>query len=120
MKQAQGHKVFANRPSGTAAVSAFTASMPTEITAIYVCNTTGSAVDFSIYHDDGSTFDQTTALFYATELAANETRLISVSADNAGILMRVGDQIGVQSSVANALNFTAYGITSTVRSQANG
>lgn len=120
MNQSSGAKLFQSRPSGTTAVSAFTASMPTELTAIYVCNTTGSAVDFSIYHDDGSTFDQTTALFYATALAANETRLITVSADNAGLLMREGDQIGVQSSAADALNFTAYGITSTVRSQAYG
>jgi len=110
------------RPAGTTAVLGYENPVPpqgrglnTEITLVVVCNTTGSAANFSVYHDnDGDTFDQTTALYYGKSLAANETLFLSIPSPNSGVAVKAGGKIGVQSSVANALTFSLYGITQQV------
>lgn len=112
MRFASGFQVAQSRPSGTSAVSVYTASIRTEITLIVVCNTTGTAADFSIFHDDdGSTFDQTTALHYAESLAANTSTRIEFASPGSGLMVSVGGQIGVQTGTADALTFTVYGVT---------
>jgi len=84
----------------------------TEITAIIVCNTTASPVTFRIFHDnDGTTYDQTTALWYDVSLAANTTTLISSEAPNGGIALQQNGTIGVQIGTADAITFTFYGQT---------
>jgi len=111
------------RPNATTAVLAWNSppvqqgrGLNAEITLIVVCNTTGSAANFSIFHDDGggSVFDQTTALYYAKSLAANDTLFLSIPSANSGVAIKAGGQIGVQTSVANALTFSLYGITQQV------
>lgn len=104
------------RPASTAAAAAFTApaGQSVEITRIEVCNTTGTAADASLYHDDagGSTFDQTTALRYAKPVAANDA--LTIQADiGSGIVLSPGGQIAVQSSAGNALTFSFYGSVET-------
>ncbi|MDA9091508.1 hypothetical protein N9J84_05310 [Porticoccaceae bacterium] len=100
------------RPSGTTAVSAYTASIVTEIRKIAICNTTGSAAKFSLYHDDGgSTFDQTTALHYQQLVPSNTTITIDADMEAGGITVKVGGQIGVQTDTTNAFTFTMYGRT---------
>jgi len=112
MQLAAGSQLAQSRPSGTTATSIFTASIVTEISLIVVCNTTASSADFSIYHDDdGSTADQTTALFYAVPVAGNTTVTISSDSIGAGLQMAATAQLSVQTSVANALTFTVYGVT---------
>lgn len=109
---ASGEQLAQTRPSNTTAASAYTASLVTEITCIVVCNTTGSAAAFSIYHDDdGSTFDQTTALHYAQAIAANDTVYITLDAPGAGLFIKPDGQLGVQTDTNSALTFTVYGIT---------
>lgn len=116
MTQAAAQQLFQSRPSPTTAQSVYTAALQTELTHIVVCNTTASLVDFSIYHDDdGSTFDQSTALYYETTIEANTSERISARTINAGISIKKGGQIAVQSSTASALTFTGYGITSNQR-----
>ena len=114
MNFASGFQVAQSRPSGTSAVSVFTATMPTEITRVVVCNTTGGAVSASLYHDDdGSTFDATTALMEAASIAANDRIEIAMRVGS-GIMVRKDGQIGVKTSSANALTFTLYGGTANV------
>jgi len=116
---AQGSLLAQLRPSGTSATLAFTSppnvsgrGLQTEITLIAVCNTTGAPASFSIYHHDtGTTYDQTTALYYGVALAANTTDLITIQSPNSGIMMRPGGKLAVQTSVANALTFSIYGVT---------
>lgn len=110
---AEGSQLAQIRPSGTAAVLAYAnGRLNAEITLIVVCNTTASPVNFSIFHDnDGTTFDQSTALYYAKSLAANDTALLPFHSPNAGLAVRPSGNIGVQTSTANALNFTLYGVT---------
>lgn len=96
------------RPSGTGTTTAYTKStknIPT-IVGIAVCNTTSSAVNYSIYIcKNGTTYDQTTAIAYATVINANDTLFVELpfSLDTAS------GTIGVQSSTGNALNFTIIG-----------
>lgn len=90
----------------------FTAAVPTEITAIYVCNTAGAAT-FRLHHDvNGTTFAVGNALYYDTALAANATFVDRASTDSGGIMMGVGDSLGIEPSTAD-LVVTIYGVTFT-------
>lgn len=120
MNFASGSQLAQSRPSGTTAVSAFTALMPTEITRIIVCNTTGTAANMSIYHDDdGSTFDATTALYESKSVPANDSIEIKAESIGAGLMMAKNGQIGVKTGTANALTFTIYGITANIAEKLN-
>ena len=111
---AQGSQLAQTRPSGTTAGAAFTASIQTEITRIFITNTTGSGATFSIYHDDdGTTYDQTTALFYGVSIPANTTTEFSCN-PGAGIQIRADGKLAVQSNTGSALTFSIYGITAQV------
>lgn len=96
------------RPANTSAASIY--SPGSGITAIIknitVCNLTGNTVKFSIFHDDdGTTYDETTALFYTVDILKNQTLILpgfmamNVDAGN----------LAVQTNTANALTFTVYG-----------
>ncbi len=115
MSFAAGSQLAQSRPAGTSAVSAFTASVATEITRIVIANTTSSSANASLFHDDnGSTFDQTTALLYAVAIPANSTTIIESSGLGSGFHMAADGQIGVQTGTGSALTFTIYGITEIV------
>lgn len=112
MTFASGSLLAQSRPAGTSAASIFTASVRTEITRIVVCNSTGSAAAYSIFHDDdGSTFDETTALFYAVSLGANTSEIIDFGAAGGGIMVGKTGQIGFTSGTGNALTISMYGVT---------
>ena len=112
MSFASGQLLAQSRPANTSAATAFTASVRTEITSVVICNTTGSAATFSLYHDDdGTTFDQTTALVYAAAISANTTITVGAEGDGAGIHLTPGGSIGVQSGTSSALTFSIYGVT---------
>lgn len=112
MKLASGSQLAQVRPAVTTATSAFTADLTTEITMIAICNTTSTAAAFSLYHDDdGSTFDQTTALHYEQNIPGNTTLYISADSMGGGITVSTDGQIGVQTDTANALTFSVYGTT---------
>lgn len=120
MNFASGSQLAQARPAGTAAVSAYTATLRTEINLIVIANTTGSSANFSIYHDDdGSTFDASTALYEANALAAN-TSLRLVFEPGSGIMVNRGGQIGIKSGTGNALTFTIYGTTASLTGKGNG
>lgn len=109
------------RPANTSAAAGYTApsTQSVEITRIVIANTTGSAADASVFHDDagGSTFDQTTALYYQVAVPGNSTLTISSDSVGTGIVMSPGSQLGIQTGTANALTFTIYGA---VESRARG
>ncbi len=97
-----------SRPSGTGTTTAYTkpTKAPVTITSIAVCNTTASAVQFSIYvSPTGTTYDQTTALAYSMTIPANDTDIIQFPFT----LDTAGGTVGVQSSTGNALMFTIIG-----------
>lgn len=76
------------------------------IKTIKVCNTTTNEALFTMYHDeDGSTYDESTALYWEVPVAAKETVLFDT-------YMCTGSQtsnVAYKTSVANALTVTLYG-----------
>jgi len=78
----------------------------TVVSTIIICNTSGSAVTYRIFvDDDGSTYDQDTALFYGISLDANTTDILQthIGMDDSN------GNLAVRSSSANALTFTVHG-----------
>jgi len=96
------------RPAGTSPVSIYSpgAGVTAIIKNITICNSTGVKTQFSIYHDDdGTTYDQTTALFFTVDIERNST--ITLPA-----FMAMNDASGnlaIQTATANALTFSVYG-----------
>jgi len=73
---------------------------------LVIANTSGATATFRVFHDDdGSTYNQTTALFYDHVIAAGTT--ISDTGFMAGD--NTSGNFAVRSSVADALTFTLYG-----------
>lgn len=96
------------RPGDTTAVSIYSPgdNVTAIITHIFVCNNDSSAHDYRIFcDDDGTTYDQGTALYYDVELAANTTARIPcfiAMNDSSG-------NLAVRSDAADDLTFTVYG-----------
>ena len=108
---ASGSQLAQSRPSGTSAVSVFTSLTGHEVTRIVICNTSGASATYSIYHDDdGSTFDETTALFFGVTLGANNTEIIDFGGAGGGLHMAKNAQIAVQTGTGDALTFSLYGV----------
>lgn len=118
MTFASGSQLAQSRPSGTSAVTLYTATMRTEITALVICNTTGSSANYSVYHHNtGTTFDATTALAETVALPANTFTTIFVSnTPGCGLTVSNGGAIGIKSGTGNAITFSLYGVTETRRS----
>lgn len=96
------------RPAGTAAVTAYTKASRqiVTITHIIIANTTGSSANYSLFmHTSGSTYDQTTALYYAVPLAANTSIKIDINAT----LEVASGTIGIQTGTGSALTFNIFG-----------
>lgn len=105
-----GFLLAQSRPSTTTAQTAFSAVIRTEIKKIVICNVGGGTSAYSIYHDDdGTTYDQSTALFYSKSLAANSTDIYNAEDYAGGIGVSAGGAIGVQTATASALTFSLYG-----------
>jgi hypothetical protein len=96
------------RPTDTTAASLYSPGSSTTWVAksLIVCNTTGSAATFRIFHDeDGTTYDETTALYFDKSVPANDS--IEVSLFLAG--SNSSGNVAARTDTANALNFTLYG-----------
>lgn len=107
-------------PANTTVQTIFTQSnLPiVEVTAICVCNTTGSAATFRLHHDvNGTTYGTDNALYYNKSVGANDTFWIRAESMGAGISLGKGDSIGVQTGTSNALTFTLYGAGAQVARQ---
>ncbi|MCZ6702554.1 MAG: hypothetical protein O6940_05880 [Ignavibacteria bacterium] len=106
------------RPANTTAVSIYSA--PTRlinaiVKSIFISNTTPDTALFRLFYDeDGTTFDETTSLFWDIEILKNET-LVLGQEDFIGINLNTGN-LGVRTSIANALTFTVFGIEVTAES----
>jgi len=96
------------RPGDTNAATIYSpgSNIVARIVSIFVCETSGTARTFRIFLDkDGTTYDQTTALFYDSAVAANSTVQIE-----GGIFMEnPAGNLAVRSSNASSLTFTVYG-----------
>ena len=118
MNFASGSQLSQIRPSATTAENAYTAAIHTEVSRIIICNTTGTPANFSLYHDDdGSTFDESTAIYEEKPVPANDSIEIKSEATGSGLMVSVGGQVGIKSGTANALTFSIYGTTANIASK---
>lgn len=112
MNLAPSTQLAQSRPSGTTAAAIYTPSRKAEILYINICNSTGSAATFQLYHDDdGTTYDQSTALYYNKSVAANDTITINANMLGGGLPVNVGGNIAFQTGTGSALTITLYGVT---------
>lgn len=98
------------RENSTNAVSVHSATLSyrDNIETIMLCNTSGSAATFRLFFDaDGTTYDETTALYWDTTLAANSTLIIDL---NHGLYLdKSTGNLAYRSSVANAITISVWG-----------
>lgn len=96
------------RPANTTAASLYSpASNVTGIAKnLVVANTTATTATFRVFvDDDGTTYDQSTALFYDTPIAANTTVFVAMYLP----MNNSAGNIAVRTDTANALTFTLSG-----------
>ena len=108
------HKQLAqSRPGDTNAVSAYSPGtrISTRISKIFVANTTGTAATFRLFLDvNGTTYDETTALYYDHSVAANDTLIIPEGGGDLDIWMvDSSGNLAVRTGTLSALTFTVYG-----------
>ena len=82
------------------------ASTTAIIKSVVVCNQTGAADTFRLFlDDDGTTYDQTTALYYDVAIAANTT----IQIDMYWPMNDATGNLATRNATANALTFTVFG-----------
>lgn len=96
------------RPSTTTAAGLYSpaASITWIAKSLVICNTSTSLAKARVFHDeDGSTYDETTAILWDIEIEPGESAFIDsllAGSTDAG-------NVGVRTDTANALTFTLYG-----------
>lgn len=111
---AQSNQIGQARPANTTAVSVINpnAGEVIRVNMLLVANVSASGLTFRLFHDpSGTTFDETTALFFDSDLRANESHMIRF--DPAIRLSSTSENLAVRSSSGNNLNFIFYGETTT-------
>ncbi len=96
------------RPANTTAASIY--SPGTNVKAVrmslVICNTTATKAKFRIFHDDdGTTYDESTALLFDAEILGNHT----VEVDGFKAMDDPAGHIAVRTDTNSALTFTIYG-----------
>tara|TARA_R110000751_G_scaffold25855_2_gene69720 strand:+ start:149 stop:496 length:348 start_codon:yes stop_codon:yes gene_type:complete len=110
-----GRILAQSRPSSTSATSAYAiaAHNRAEIRKIVVSNTSLNPATFRIFHDeDGTTYDETTSLFWDIPIDNGET--VSLE-EHFWMDGRKSGNFAVRSSASNALTFTVYGAEEKVK-----
>lgn len=97
-----------NRPSGTSAVSLYSPGQPQQpiLKRIWITNVSASSAKYSLFFDNnGVTYDETTSIAFEVALLAGQTEYLDLE-----IPMSVSTgNLAVQTSIADALNFTLFG-----------
>ena len=96
------------REDSTNAVSVYSpgSGVTAVIKSIILCNTTGTDETFRVFLDDnGTTYDQSTALFYDVPIEANTT----VELDSYIPMNNSSGNLAYRSSTANAITITVSG-----------
>ena len=99
------------RPANTSAASLFTPGQSGQykIYLIVIANTGSVSANASVYHDvDGTTYSTATAIQYGTPVDVGGSIHLEFREGLADY--QAAGNLGVQSSVADTLTFTAYGI----------
>ena len=98
-----------HRINSTTATSLYSpgASTTAIIKSIVVCNQTAGAATFRIFIDDnGTTYDESTALYFDVAIVANTT----IQIDTFWPMDNSAGNLATRTDTANALTFTAFGV----------
>jgi len=96
------------RPADTTAATLYTKAQDSKVwlDQLFVCNTTAGAIACRVCVDeDGSTYDETTALYWDKSVGANDTLVVDLHA----YLETDTGSVGVRTATGDALNFTLFG-----------
>ena len=109
MSRFQEKQLGQSRPSGTAAVSVY--SPPADTTAviktIIIANVGAGSVDACLFcDDDGTTYDESTAIYWEVSIANGNTVIIDtyICMDNSS------GNLAIKTSSANDITFTLFGV----------
>ena len=118
---AQGELLGQVKPATTSPVAIYTASMRTEVLLIAAVVLSGEP-EISIYHDDEATevFDSSNQIYFAAREVGGNPFVFQARGAGGGILARPDGIIAVQTSVADAVTFSVYGITATLADRVRG
>ena len=108
MAQLEEKQLAQARLTDTNAASIYSPAAKTTaiIKSVVICNQTTSAATFRIFLDDnGTTYDQTTALFYDAPLAAKTT----VSIDTFWAMNEATGNLAFRSNTSSAITITVFG-----------
>lgn len=105
--QAVNRQLAQSTPTNTAAVSLYSPGDGVQgiVKKVYICNVTGAAAAFAMWHDDdGTDYTVETRLYMDNTITANTTRILSdeIYIDSSG-------NLAVRSDITAALTFTLYG-----------
>lgn len=101
------------RPSNSNPVSAYSPAegLITHITRIVICNTSGAARTYRLFHDnDGTTYNETTALAWDRALASNVTDEWPTIGEAGYWMTNSSGNLAVRVDTGNGITFTFYGI----------
>lgn len=96
------------RAGNTTATSVYSPASSTTaiIKMLTLCNTSAATASFRIFvDDDGTTYDETTALYWDVDLAANQ----SVEIDTFIAMNDSSGNLAYRTSVASAITITVFG-----------
>ncbi len=97
------------RPANTTAASLYSpaTNVIAELTYLTIVNTSGATHDYRLFHDDdGTTYDETTALAWDEALDTNFKEFINLN----GVWMAdASGNFAVRSDTNDAFTFTLYG-----------
>ena len=104
--------LLAQAEAPTTAATLFTASIETELTRVVLCNTSGVARTFRMFHDDtgAAAFTAANALYYDRALAIAETLLIDAQSEDVGFQIARGGRVAFEAS-DTGVTVSIYGIT---------
>ena len=125
ISHAQGELLAQLRPGVTTPVTLLSAvELRIEVTLLIACivpSAISDDLDITVYHDDtGTSYTDDTAIMHETRLKLlQDGRLIQAQHPGSGIVIKPGGSIGIQTSVADEVNFTLYGITETLADRVN-
>jgi len=105
-----GSQLAQSRISDTTATSLYSPAngLATLITEVWIANNTAGAIAARLFlDDDGTTYDQSTALYYDKSIGANDTLRVS---DLKIWMKNTSGNLAGRSATGNALTFTVFGV----------
>lgn len=113
---AQGLQLGQSRPDDTVAVSLYSPAdgIVAIVKQVIIANTSAASAKYRVCHDeDGSTYDETTALFWNVPLATESSDVIDLCL----YMTNSSGDLAVRTDTTEAVTFSCYGEETQVRAR---